>query len=37
MAIRTYKVTLNSKNTIAPKPTFLCQGDKIDSVTLHTC
>ena len=37
MAIRTYKVTLDTKNTIAPEPVFLRQGDKTNSVTLHTC
>ena len=34
MAIRTYKVTLDSKNTIAPEPVYLRQGDKTGSVVI---
>ncbi|MEE6709391.1 CotH kinase family protein [Lacticaseibacillus paracasei] len=34
MAIRTYKVTLDSKNTIAPEPIFLRQGDKTGAVII---
>ena len=34
MAIRTYKVTLDSKNTIAPEPVFLRQGDKTGAVVI---
>ncbi|TJY24757.1 DUF2479 domain-containing protein [Lacticaseibacillus paracasei] len=34
MAIRTYKVTLDSKNVIAPEPVYLRQGDKTGSVVI---
>lgn len=34
MAIRTYKVTLDSKNAIAPEPVLLRQGDKTGSVVI---
>lgn len=34
MAIRTYKVTLDSTNTIAPEPIFLRQGDKTGAVVI---
>lgn len=34
MAIRTYKVTLDSKNAIAPEPVYLRQGDKTGSVVI---
>lgn len=34
MAIRTYKVTLDTKNAIAPEPVFLRQGDKTGSVVI---
>ena len=34
MAIRTYKVTLDSKNTIAPEPVYLRQGDKTGAVVI---
>lgn len=34
MAIRTYKVTLDSKNTIAPDPVYLRQGDKTGAVVI---
>lgn len=34
MAIRTYKVTLDSKNSIAPEPVFLRQGDKTGAVVI---
>lgn len=34
MAIRTYKVTLDSNNTIAPEPVFLRQGDKTGAVVI---
>ena len=34
MAIRTYKVTLDSKNTISPEPVFLRQGDKTGAVVI---
>lgn len=34
MAIRTYKLTLDSKNTIAPEPVFLRQGDKTGAVVI---
>lgn len=34
MAIRTYKVTLDTKNTIAPEPVFLRQGDKTGAVVI---
>jgi len=34
MAIRTYKVTLDSKNAIAPEPVFLRQGDKTGAVVI---
>lgn len=34
MAIRTYKVTLDSKNTIAPEPVFLRQGDRTGAVVI---
>jgi len=34
MAIRTYKVTLDSKNTIVPEPVFLRQGDKTGAVVI---
>lgn len=34
MAIRTYKVTLDSKNTIAPEPVLLRQGDKTGAVVI---
>lgn len=34
MTIRTYKVTLDSKNTIAPEPVFLRQGDKTGAVVI---
>lgn len=34
MAIRTYKVTLDSKNIIAPEPIFLRQGDKTGAVVI---
>lgn len=34
MAIRTYKVTLDSKNTIAPEPILLRQGDKTGAVVI---
>lgn len=34
MAIRTYKVTLDTKNAIAPEPVFLRQGDKTGAVVI---
>jgi hypothetical protein len=34
MAIRTYKVTLDSKNSIAPEPVYLRQGDKTGAVVI---
>lgn len=34
MAIRTYKVTLDAKNAIAPEPVFLRQGDKTGAVVI---
>lgn len=34
MAIRTYKITLDSKNAIAPEPVFLRQGDKTGAVVI---
>ena len=34
MAIRTYKVTLDSNNTIAPEPVLLRQGDKTGAVVI---
>jgi len=34
MAIRTYKVTLDSKNYIAPEPVLLRQGDKTGAVVI---
>lgn len=34
MAIRTYKVTLDSKNSIAPEPVLLRQGDKTGAVVI---
>lgn len=34
MAIRTYKVILDSKNSIAPEPVFLRQGDKTGAVVI---
>lgn len=34
MAIRTYKINLDSKNTIAPEPIFLRQGDKTGAVII---
>lgn len=34
MAIRTYKITLDSNNTIAPEPVFLRQGDKTGAVVI---
>lgn len=34
MAIRTYKVTLDTKNTIAPEPVLLRQGDKTGAVVI---
>jgi hypothetical protein len=34
MAIRTYKVTLDSKNAIAPEPVLLRQGDKTGAVVI---
>jgi len=34
MAIRTYKVTLDSKNYIAPEPIYLRQGDKTGAVVI---
>ena len=34
MAIRTYKVTLDSKNVIAPEPVYLRQGDKTGAVVI---
>ena len=34
MAIRTYKVTLDTKNAIAPEPVYLRQGDKTGAVVL---
>lgn len=34
MAIRTYKITLDSKNTIAPEPVYLRQGDKTGAVVI---
>lgn len=34
MTIRTYKVTLDSKNSIAPEPVFLRQGDKTGAVVI---
>lgn len=34
MAIRTYKVTLDSKNAIAPEPVYLRQGDKTGAVLI---
>lgn len=34
MAIRTYKVTLDSKNTIASEPVYLRQGDKTGAVVI---
>lgn len=34
MAIRTYKVTLDSKNTLAPEPVYLRQGDKTGAVVI---
>jgi len=34
MAIRTYKVTLDTKNTIAPEPVYLRQGDKTGAVVI---
>lgn len=34
MAIRTYKVTLDTKNAIAPEPVFLRQGDRTGAVVI---
>lgn len=34
MAIRTYKITLDSKNAIAPEPVLLRQGDKTGAVVI---
>lgn len=34
MAIRTYKVTLDTKNTIAPEPVYLRQGDRTGAVVI---
>lgn len=34
MAIRTYKVTLDTKNAIAPDPVYLRQGDKTGAVVI---
>lgn len=34
MAIRTYKVNLDTKNSIAPEPVFLRQGDKTGAVVI---
>ncbi|KMO46933.1 hypothetical protein PY95_07075 [Lacticaseibacillus rhamnosus] len=34
MAIRTYKVTLDTKNAIAPEPIYLRQGDKTGAVVI---
>lgn len=34
MAIRTYKVTLDTKNSIAPEPVLLRQGDKTGAVVI---
>ncbi|MCG4283888.1 BppU family phage baseplate upper protein [Lacticaseibacillus paracasei] len=34
MAIRTYKVTLDTKNSIAPEPVFLRQGDRTGAVVI---
>ncbi|MES5423695.1 BppU family phage baseplate upper protein [Lacticaseibacillus paracasei] len=34
MAIRTYKVTLDTKNAIAPEPVYLRQGDKTGAVVI---
>jgi glycerophosphoryl diester phosphodiesterase len=34
MTIRTYKVTLDTKNSIAPEPVFLRQGDKTGAVVI---
>lgn len=34
MAIRTYKITLDSKNAIAPEPVYLRQGDKTGAVVI---
>lgn len=34
MAIRTYKLTLDSKNAIAPEPVYLRQGDKTGAVVI---
>ncbi|MCI1912966.1 MAG: BppU family phage baseplate upper protein [Schleiferilactobacillus harbinensis] len=34
MTIRTYKVTLDTKNAIAPEPVFLRQGDKTGAVVI---
>lgn len=34
MAIRTYKVTLDSKNAIAPEPVYLRQGDRTGAVVI---
>lgn len=35
MTIRTYKVTLDSKNSITPEPVFLRQGDKTGAVVIN--
>ena len=35
MAIRTYKVILDTKNAIAPEPVYFRQGDKTGAVTLE--
>jgi len=34
MALRTYKVTLDTKNAIAPEPVYLRQGDKTGAVVI---
>lgn len=36
MAIRTYKVALDTKNAIAPEPVFLRQGDKTGAVVIDS-
>lgn len=36
MAIRTYKVTLDSKNALAPEPVYLRLGDKTGAVVIDS-
>lgn len=36
MTIRTYKVTLDTKNSIAPETVFLRQGDKTGAVVINS-